>query len=285
MANIAIAKAARNKTANNGVLLSILMTGALSALGWLLEPTSALGHGSNIAAAVGWFAASGIFATVWGRLTLFKAVLLAGVIRATTIRRLTPFFSLALAWALLGETVSGLGALGITFMAASFALLYVDNRQKLAAAELFPGADIPRGYMFGAICALMYAASYIVRKQGLELVPDPYFGALVGSAAALAYYLAGCLFSSNFRADVKTALTRPDPWQLGAAFCISAGQIAQFVALTYVGVGRVAIINSVEIFLSTYLAVIVFKTEKWPSMLIILATVLATAGVIFVAAG
>jgi hypothetical protein len=50
-------------------------------------------------------------------------------------------------------------------------------------------------------------------------------------------------------------------------------------------VGRVAVINSVEIFLSSYLAVIVFKTEGWPSLLIMLATVLATAGVIFVAAG
>jgi drug/metabolite transporter (DMT)-like permease len=232
-----------------------------------------------------WFAASGLLATVWGRLTLFKAVLLAGVIRATTIRRLTPFFTALLAWALLGETIPGLGALGMVLMAASFALLYADNRQKLAATELFPGADIPRGYMFGAISALMYAASYVVRKQGLEILADPYFGALVGSAAALVYYIAGCFFSSKFRTDVRNLLSRPDRWQLVAAFCISAGQILQFVALNHAGVGRVAIINSVEIFLSSYLAVIVFKTEKWPSAMIILATVLATAGVIFVAAG
>jgi drug/metabolite transporter (DMT)-like permease len=285
IASIAIAKAARNQTADNGVLLSILMTGILSALAWCFAENSTRGNGSNISAAVGWFAASGLLATVWGRQTLFKAVQLAGVIRATTIRRLTPFFSALLAWAFLGETISGLGALGMVVMAGSFALLYGDNRQKLAATELFPGADIPRGYMIGAICALMYAASYVVRKQGLETLPDPYFGAMVGSAAALVYYLAGCLFSPKFRADVGALLSRPDRWQFVAAFCISLGQILQFLALNQTGVGRVAIINSVEIFISSYLAVMVFKTEEWPSALLISATVLATAGVIFVAAG
>ena len=285
IASIAIAKAARSKTADNGVLLSIVMTGTLSGLAWCLEETSTLVKESSPLAAVGWFAASGLLATVWGRLTLFKAVLLAGVIRATTIRRLTPFFSALLAWAFLGETITGFGAVGMVLMAVSFALLYGDNRQKLTATEAFRGADIPRGYMFGAICAFLYAASYVVRKQGLETLPDPYFGAMVGSAAALMYYMFGCVFSSKFRADVRVSLSRPDRWQFVAAFCISSGQILQFVALNQTGVGRVAIINSVEIFLSSYLAVIVFKTEKWPSALLILATVMATAGVIFVAAG
>ena len=139
--------------------------------------------------------------------------------------------------------------------------------------------------MFGAICALMYATSYIVRKQGLQILPYPYFGAMVGSFAALVYYFVACLFSAKFRADVKIALSRPRPWQFVAAFCISAGQIVQFLALNHAGVGRVAIINSVEIFLASYLSVIVFKTEKWPSSLVVFATVLATAGIIFVAVG
>ena len=285
VAYIAIAKAARERTADNGVLLSIVMTGALSAFAFVLRDATTPRSGASLPAAVAWFAASGIFATVWGRLTLFKAVQLAGVIRATTIRRLTPFFSILLAWVVLGESVSGFAASGMILIAASFALVYADNSRKLAAIELFPDADLPRGYMFGAISALMYAASYIVRKRGLQTLPDPYLGALLGSVAALAYYLIGCLFSSKFRSDVRAFLSVPDPWQFIAAFCISAGQISQFMALNLTGVGRVAVINSVEIFLSSYLAAIVFKTEGWPSLLIMLATVLATAGVIFVAAG
>jgi drug/metabolite transporter (DMT)-like permease len=283
IASIAVAKAARDGSADNGVLLSILMTGVLSALGWLLEERSMAGKQASISAVVGWFAASGVLATVWGRQTLFKAVQLAGVVRATTIRRLTPFLSVLFAWAVLGESISSMGALGLALMGGSFVLLHEDNRQRLATEPLY-GNEITRGYMFAVICTFMYAASFIVRKQGLQILPNPFFGALIGSAAALIYYLVVCLFSSKFRADVRMALSKPDAWQFVAAFSISVGQIVQFIALNHIGVGRVAVINSVEIFLSSYLAVLVFKTEKWPSALIALATVLATAGVIFVAA-
>jgi len=286
MANIAIAKAAHNRSADNGVLLSIVMTGALSAAALLLEwKLPAADSESSMLAAVGWFAASGILAIVWGRLTMFKSVALAGVIRATTIRRLTPFFSVLLAWVFLGETISGFGGLGMALMAASFALLYFDNRQKLFSQDLFPGANLRRGYLFGLICAVMYAASYVVRKQGLDGVHDPFFGALIGSVAALGYYAVGCLFSSKLRADVGLLMLRPDPWQFAAAVLLALGQISQFVAFNNSDVGRVTIINSTEIFLSSYLAVIVFKTEKWPSVLVAGATIVATAGVIFVALG
>jgi len=80
-------------------------------------------------------------------------------------------------------------------------------------------------------------------------------------------------------------MLRPDPWQFAAAVLLALGQISQFVAFNNSDVGRVTIINSTEIFLSSYLAVIVFKTEKWPSVLVAGATIVATAGVIFVALG
>jgi drug/metabolite transporter (DMT)-like permease len=287
MASIAIAKAAaHNRSADNGVLLSIIMTGVLSAAALLLEwKLPAAGNGASMLGAMGWFAASGILAIVWGRLTMFKAVALAGVIRATTIRRLTPFFSVLLAWALLGETISGFGLLGMALMAASFSLLYFDNRQKLASQDLFPGPNLRRGYLFGLICALLYAVSYVVRKRGLDGVHDPYFGALIGSVAALGYYAVGCLFSAKLRADVGLLMVRPDPWQLAAAVLLAVGQISQFIAFNNADVGRVTLINSMEIFLSSYLAVMVFKTENWPSLVVAGATIVATAGVVFVALG
>lgn len=285
MANIAVAKAAREKAPDNAVLLSIVLTAALSALAFLLRPASMPHSGCSMLPTVAWFALSGILATVWGRQTMFKAVRFAGVIRATTIRRLTPFFSILLGAVLLGESVSGFAVLGAILIVASFALIYADNRRKFAAGELFPGANIPLGYTYGAISALVYAASYIARKRGLQSLPDPYFGALLGSVTALTYYLIGCLFSSRFRADVKALLSAPNAWQFFAALCISCGQISQFMALNYIGVGRLAVINSAELFLSTYLAVIVFGTESWPSVLVLLATALAAAGVILFAAG
>ena len=172
------------------MLLSIVITGALAAVGWSLEPHVAAEQSGHPAAVVAWFAASGLLATVWGRVTMFKSVHFAGVIRATTIRRLTPFFSVLLAWLFLGDSVSVLTAAGMGLMAGSFAVIYVDNREKLDTL-LLPGAEIPRGYMFGVLCAMLYAASYVARKRGLDALPDPYFGALIGSAAAVGVFF-GC---------------------------------------------------------------------------------------------
>lgn len=287
MGSVAIAKGARADSSQSGVLLSILATGLFSAVGWLLLSGGAirLVPAGGVWTALGWFAATGILATVWGRLTLYKSVQYAGVVRATTVRRLTPFISVLFAWALLGETVNAMTGLGMLLIALSFVLLIVDNRRKLDAARLPPGANLSRGYAFGVICAITYAASYITRKNGLDIMPDPYLAAFISSAAALAYYLAGCVISANYRAMVARTLVRPNSWQLLAALCISAGQIFQFVALSHTTVSRLAIINSVEIFISLYLAVILFRTEGWPPRIIIIATLIATAGVVTVVAG
>lgn len=285
--NVAIAKGALRRSGESGVLLSVLMTGLLSGLAWLVVGVPASSYTAENAfwAAAGWFAASGVLATVWGRLTLFKAIQYAGVVRASTVRRLTPFFSVLLAWLILSEDISVAAGAGMAIIALSFGLLLLDSRNRLEDAADRPASDLSRGYALGVICASCYAASYIVRKYGLNLVPDAYLGALIGSLAALLYYLVGCLFSAQYRAVVRGSLKRPDSWQLLAAICISIGQIAQFAALTFADVSRVAMINSVEIYISAYLAVFIFKTENKPSMLIVGATIFATAGVILVAAG
>ncbi|MDN5925854.1 MAG: EamA family transporter [Hyphomicrobiales bacterium] len=286
-ASVAVAKADPAASGEGGVLLSVLLTGLLSALAWLVAglplETAAAAPDFTIA----WFVASGVLATVWGRQTLYKAVQNAGVIRATTVRRLTPFFSALLGWLILNEAIGGLTGVGLGLLALSFALLVFDRRDKFQADAAGANAppDIPRGYMFGVLCAAFYAVSYIARKFGLMALPDAYLGAFIGSMAALGYYVVGCCFSRHYRSVVAAALRRPDPWYFVAALCISTGQISQFIALTYTGVTQVAVINSVEIYIGAYLAVVIFKTERRPSAGVLFATLLATAGVVMVAVG
>lgn len=286
LGSVAIAKAMRQGSGESGVLLAILMTGILSGIAWLV-----LKAGSNSApvtmqpAGLAWFAASGVLATVWGRLALFKSIHHAGVIRATTTRRLIPFFSVAAAWAALGESIGGRAALGMALVAASFALLLWDARGRMQNdAPSLPDRSLGLGYMFGVAGAASYALSFVARKMGLEASPDPYLGALIGSFAALLYYAMGGMVAARYRAAFSQ-LRRPEPWQLLAALCISTGQISQFVALSFTGVSQVAIVNSVEVFISAYLAIAVFRTETMPGPLVLIGTVLATAGVALVAIG
>jgi drug/metabolite transporter (DMT)-like permease len=57
-----------------------------------------------------------------------------------------------------------------------------------------------------------------------------------------------------------------------------------FAALAFETVTTVVMIASMEIFLSMFLSVIIFRTERAPGPWILLAALMATAGVLLVAA-
>ncbi|MFP1631050.1 EamA family transporter [Zhengella sp. ZM62] len=284
LSSVAIAKGAQTSSGESGVLLSAIATGLFAGLAWFATgggPVRASAwHLAGIATV--WFVASGLLATVWGRITMYWSIELAGVIRASTTRRLMPFMSVILAWLALGETVSGMAAAGMALIAASFYLLYRENSARIRISGDDPArrAMISRGLVFGVVSALLYALSFVARKFGLEAVPDAFFGAFVGSVTAIVFYAGAALVSTRYRTVLAGVLKAPNPWQVMAAVLIAAGQLSQFAALKLTGVGRVAFINSVEVYIAAFLAVAVFKTEPMPGRAIIMATLLATAGVV-----
>lgn len=287
MSSVAIAKGARTASGESGVLLAAICTAALSGLGWAVSGSGVALHGGTLPwIAIGWFVSSGLLATVFGRITMFKSVEFSGVIRATTTRRLMPFISLFLGWTLLRETISPAEAAGMALIGASFLLLYQENRAAIRVSPADAGdlTRISRGLAFGVASATLYAISFVARKYGLSRVPDPFFGAFVGSLAAIGFYAISALVSARYRAFVVGALTVPNPWQLFAALLISLGQVSQFVAIKFTDVSRVAFINSIEVYIAAILAVAVFRTEAMPGRPVIIATILATAGVVVMAA-
>ena len=289
MSSVAIAKGARKASAESGVFLSAILTGVLSGAAWMRFPGGAAWDSWEQVAwgAIGWFVVSGLLATVGGRITMFRSIEFAGVIRASTTRRLMPLMSLLLSWLVLDERISLAGGGGMALIVISFVLLYQDNRSSIRTSDDVPQrqAMISRGLAFGVASALLYAVSFIARKFGLASAPSALFGAFVGSLTAIGFYVAAAVVSGRYRSIVANALTMPNPWQLAAALLLSAGQLSQFGALMYTSIGRVAFINSVEVYIAAFLSVAVFGTEKMPGRLVILATIFATAGVLVLAAG
>lgn len=287
MSSVAIAKGAKGASAESGVFLSALMTGLLSGLAWILFPrgAEATSEGPVTWSAIAWFTASGLLATVGGRITMFRSIEFAGVIRASTARRLMPLMSLLLSWIVIGERISPAGGSGMALIALSFVLLYWDNRSSIQISTDDPQrrAMISRGLAFGVTSAFLYAVSFIARKFGLEGTPNAFFGALIGSLTAITFYAVAAIVNGRYRSIVASAFTAPNPWQLLAALLMSAGQISQFGALMFSSVGTVTFINSVEVYIAAFLSVAVFRTEAAPSRTVIFATVFATAGVVLLA--
>lgn len=63
------------------------------------------------------------------------------------------------------------------------------------------------------------------------------------------------------------------------------GQVLLFFALKHAEVAIVALIGTTELFIGAYLAAYLFKSEPPPGVWLIMATVLATLGVVLVAFG
>lgn len=287
LSSVAIAKGAETSSVETGVLLSAIMTGLLAGGAWkvLGGSTNAIGAAEVTWVAIGWFVTSGLLAAVGGRTTMFKAIELAGVIRASTTRRLIPFMSVFLSWLVINEQISLMVGAGMAMIGFGFVMLFWDNRSSLKMPTGDPQRRslVSRGLAFGVASAFLYALSFIARKFGLVGTPDAFFGAFIGALTAIMFYAAASTFSRRYRSIAKSALTAPDPWQLLAALLMSIGQISQFGALMLTGVGRVAFINSIEVYITMFFAVVVFRTEPMPGKMVIAATLLATAGAVLIA--
>lgn len=296
---VAIAKSAARKTGDNGALLSIIITAGLACaiwLGgmWLGTLRTGSGAGYSDWTGIGWFLLSGILTIVLGRALHFQSVARLGPIRASTVNRLNPFFSVLVAALLLGESISPVAGGGIALIACSFVILSGralrdGSRGGLpgGAAGHSPGHSQGRSpplasYGFGACSALCYAFGYAARKLGLNALPDPYFGTFIGAAVGLVAYLAFGLFSDHYRRALRGLIAGTTRWHLVAALCISLGQIAQFAAISYIEVSRVVMISSAEIFFSMILSVYIARTDHRPDAATLCAAGFATAGVVLI---
>lgn len=286
LAGAAIAKGAPDARGDNGAFLSIVLTMTFAAVLWIAAgPNLELAEsGDALVAGVGFFVASGMLATVLGRLTNFKTVALAGAIRASLLRRLIPVFSTLLAVLLLGERYAVMTVIGMGLILASIGLTM---KEKAPAAfgkfETLSASTIRAGAIFGVICAFCYALAYIARKAAMEYVPDAAFGAMVGAVTGIVWYVFAAPFSAYFRNSLAGLIRDPGPWQWVAAASLSLGQVLLFFALKYTEVAVVAIIGTTEVFVGAYLAAYVFRTEPPPGRYLVAATILATIGVVLVA--
>jgi drug/metabolite transporter (DMT)-like permease len=285
-ANVLVAKGCGRGSGDNGALLSILFTLAGSAILFILLPAGGLAEPVNVTSGIAAFAVSGILTVGLGRALLFKSVERLGAVRGSASNRLIPFFSVALAAALLGEEITALVGTGMLLIAAGFGLLL---RHMLAQAEIERAGTRARqswtAYCFGPASAFAYSLGYIFRKDGLGYVPDSNFGTLIGAVAGLVSYLLPAIFSKQHRSQVGNVFANSTRWHVGASLAISCGQISQFAALNHIEVARVVMISSSEMLFSVLLTGWFLKCESRVDASTLLALTLATSGVVVTTLG
>ena len=281
-ANVFISKTSSSR-GDKGVLFSVVITLGLSFALWLV-----LEAGSRDSwqfdrtewTGVGLFAAAGVTVMVFGRNLLYASIRLLGVSRASSVKRLNPFFSVILAVAILGEPLWASDIVGIALITGAFGLLVLESYRSGNRGDVAPPLA---NYTLGVLAALAYAATYILRKLGLLALPEPALGTFISAGAGLAALAVIGVFSREYREKFINMFSYLDRWIVLSAVSVSIGQILLFAALAFEKVSTVAVIASLEIFVSIFLSIVIFRTETRVTPTVAMAAVLAFGGAIFLA--
>lgn len=282
-ANLCISRTQQSR-GDKGTIFSVIVTLLLAFVVWLVLESRSLDSlvmTDKSLIGIGWFVLAGLSAMVFGRSLLFASVRILGVSRSSAVKRLNPFFSVILAALILGETISGPDFFGMGFIALAFGLLIYDVYVK-RGMELEGATEISH-YLYGLFAALAYAAAYVMRKLGLNQLPDPALGTFISALSGLCSFYILSFFSQRRRDNFRNVFRHLDRWIVSGAIMMSSGQILLFAALAYERVSNVVMISSLEVFISIILSVIIFRSEKWPGMWVVMSASFAMVGVIIVA--
>jgi drug/metabolite transporter (DMT)-like permease len=204
--------------------------------------------------------------------------------RSSAMKRLNPFFAVVLGVLVLGEALTGGMAMGLALIAASFAVLVIGGWKGRRGGD---GEPIGRrlrniGYVYGPVSALGYATGYLLRKMGLAEAHDALLGAMVGCIVGALLFLATASFSRSYATAVRSTFANPNYWLMGAGVMSSLGQILYFAALSESPMSRVALISSIEVFVTLFLGVAFLRKRESLTPALVLAAALGFAGTAFI---
>ena len=276
--SILVAQGNREERGDNGAFVSLLLSAAIAGALWgvlgLLR-----GFEPLTARALAWFCGAGIFTAFVGRVFSYAAIEKLGAMRASTMKRLIPFFAVMLGVGVLHERLTPSMALGMALIVASFAMLLGGARRAAgrgATEGRRGGLDV--GYVYGPVSALGYATGYLLRKMGLAEAHDAIFGTALGCLAGAALFAFTALFSERYARAVRATFARPSGWLLAGGTAATFGQVFYFAALDHNPMARVALVSSTEVFITLVLGWIFLRRRETLSGSLVAAAVLGFAG-------
>ncbi len=287
LTNITIVRGHDGKSRSSGAFLSIVITFLMSTLIWLLMVLRN-GWPDVNATAVGWFALGGFLTIFIGRVLLYASIQHLGAIKASAVKRLNPFFSVLLGVLILGETISLPMMVGMLLIVMSFAVLVRQavflTGEKSEGVNAHSAFDrfLNLGYLYGPVSALAYAAGYVARKQGMMEFPDSALGTMIGALTGIIFFVITSRFVSSYRDDLRKTFTVFNKWFLMAGCLSTFGQIAYFTALNYLAISKIALITSMEVFMTMILSTVFLLNKEKLTVDVIVAASLGFLGTVFV---
>lgn len=200
------------------------------------------------------FLAAGLSGQVVGRVFLYSCIARIGPSLGTAYKNAVPLITALFAWTFFGERVTAVTALGTgAVVAGIFVIALFQPRPAREAASGVPVAatregaalNLPPGLALGIGAVLFYAASDLLRKGGMDLLPSPILGAWLGNLLTFAV-ISGQLIVTRRLCTVAS-------WHAGAlralfvaSTFITAGYVLFLVGVASAGVAVTSALAAIE---------------------------------------
>lgn len=271
--NVLVAQGMRGEREDNGAFVSLLISTVIAGALWALLG-AVRGFEQVTWRGIAWFCAAGVFSAFVGRVFSYASIERLGAMRASTMKRLIPFFSVFLGVGVLDERLTTGMVAGMALIVASFAMLVSGG----SGAREEGSRGFNAGWVYGPVSALGYAVGSLLRKMGLAEAHDALLGAAIGCLAGALLFLATAAFSERYARAVRATFQRPSGWLLAAGTAATFGQIFYFAALDRAPMARVALISSSEVFVTLLLGWIFLRRRETLNATLVGAAVLGFAG-------
>jgi drug/metabolite transporter (DMT)-like permease len=261
-----------------------------------------------------WFAVAGMLGTFSGRILLFAGLRRIGPVRAASLTNTAPVVTIGAAVVLLGERLSPAALVAVVLVLIGLGILTWEAFQmqgpggtdadaedgpvvKAPSSETGPvvapandrrsrvyqrmGTPAVLGLLFAGLSAVSFGLARVARRVGLDEMPDPLIGSLVGATIALASSL--LLQAGQGRvSSVVLASVREVRWRLWlAGVCSTIGLLTFFIAIQLAPLAHVAVIAASETIPTLIIgSLIMRKSERLSIRIAIPALCVFAAGVL-----
>jgi len=217
-----------------------------------------------------YYVISGCMQPIFARALFYQGITRIGVARAGPLRGIEPLFAAAIALLVFNEQPGLQVYIGTLLIVTS--LWLISGKQEQNNPWRYIDALLPIS------AALISAISQTLRKQALQIIPDPFIAVAMVTSVSL-FLLLGFVYASG-RAQQLRMNRSSFKFFLGAALVATTAQILNFIAL---GRGQMSVIipllNTTPLFTVFFSALFLRKIET-VNLRIILGAALMVAGVV-----
>ena len=219
-----------------------------------------------------YYVISGCMQPIFARALFYQGITRIGVARAGPLRGIEPLFAAAIALLVFNEQPGIQVYFGTILIVTS--LWLISGKQEQTTSWRYIDALLPIS------AAFISAISQTLRKQALQIIPDPFVAVAVVTSVSLLLLL-GFVFATG-RVQQLRMNRSSFHFFLGAAVVATTAQIANFVAL---GRGQMSVIipllNTTPLFTVFFTAIFLRKVETVTTR-IVCGAILMVGGVVLI---